>query len=96
MPVTEVAILELVHPHTVNSPSIREFFRKAGTHQAKWSGYPVWWFESTSAPSRIYLISGWAGVEAHEEWIVSAENKALLKEGEGLIVVIDLMHVEID
>jgi len=96
MPITELAILEIVNPYTATSPLIREFFRKVSFRQAKWSGYPLLFFESTNSPSQVYLISGWTSVEAHGEWIASAENQALPKEGEGLITVIDLMHVEIE
>ncbi|KAL6298627.1 hypothetical protein BKA93DRAFT_743807, partial [Sparassis latifolia] len=37
--------------------------------QSSWSGHPLFFFQNTTTPSEIYLVTGWTSVGAHEEWI---------------------------
>jgi hypothetical protein len=100
--VTEFAILRLNNPHKWNHATTVEFFRKLSTEQASWSGYPLLYFRdvdvSDQEPQRIYLISGWKNVDAHHEWIASAQNQALLQEASELklLDVVDLAHIAIE
>ncbi|KAI0362562.1 hypothetical protein OH77DRAFT_63240 [Trametes cingulata] len=100
MPVTEIATLKLVPPHHWNSPETQAFFGDVAAQQAAWSSYPLHYFQDASDAQTVYILTGWASVAAHFEWIESAQNQALLERSKGLIEVVDLqharLHVELD
>ena len=97
MPVTEVATLELVFPHTWDSPAVRVFFEMLAARQADWSGYPLCFFEDLENPRTIYLITLWESVPAHYEWIASAQNQELLERVKetNILKVVELKHVDV-
>lgn len=101
--VTEFAFLNLVLPTTLETPKLVLGFLDAAVAQPSWSGYPLHLFystkESSDAPATtIYIISGWASVPAHYEWIASPKNQELLKffGDEGLMTVGGVAHLDID
>ncbi|TBU50288.1 hypothetical protein BD309DRAFT_945799, partial [Dichomitus squalens] len=96
MTVTEFATLKLVYPHVWGSPEIQAFFATLSTQQGAWSGYPLRFFEDTTDPRLIYLITGWEGVAAHYEWIRSEQNQQLLERSKGLLEVEGVAHAELD
>jgi hypothetical protein len=96
MTVTEFAVLQLLEPHTIASPSIRSFFIKLSQCQGAWSGYPLLFFQHHTSPKTIYLVSGWRDVPAHNDWIASDGNQELLREADPILAVIDFRHLQID
>ncbi|TEB39647.1 hypothetical protein FA13DRAFT_1723875 [Coprinellus micaceus] len=101
MPITELAILSLSHPHTTLTPNLKETFLQATAAQAAWSSYPVYLF-SESGPdpgdgqgaSTVYLVSGWDSVDAHYEWIKSEENQRWMKELGQWLGEVQLRHLD--
>ncbi|KAA1469277.1 hypothetical protein DENSPDRAFT_757529, partial [Dentipellis sp. KUC8613] len=96
MPVTEVAILNLIPPHEFRSPTLLPLFRLLAKRQSAWSGFPLRFFQNTSKEGEIYLVSGWKDVPAHYEWIASDANQELLELLKSYLTVASLMHLEID
>ncbi|KAH7915319.1 hypothetical protein BJ138DRAFT_998285 [Hygrophoropsis aurantiaca] len=77
MPITELAALEFISPHSLGHPPVAELFRTLGVQQAAWSGYPVLHFTNAD-PSRsaeFYIVSGWEDEEAHNKWLTAEENQ---------------------
>ncbi|KAI0780516.1 hypothetical protein BD413DRAFT_497711 [Trametes elegans] len=95
MPVTEIATLRLIHPHTWDSTEIRSFFSDVAQQQAAWSGYALHYFHDMSDEHVVYILTGWESVEAHYEWIRSEQNQMLLERGRGLIEVVGLKHARV-
>ncbi|KAJ3014373.1 hypothetical protein NUW54_g1320 [Trametes sanguinea] len=95
MPVTEIATLRLNSPHIWDSPASQSFFADVAAQQAAWSGYLLHYFQDTSDPLVIYILTGWESVSAHFDWIKSEQNQKLLERGEGLMEVVGLQHVNL-
>ncbi|KAI9065443.1 hypothetical protein FKP32DRAFT_1537994, partial [Trametes sanguinea] len=95
MPVTEIATLRLNSPHIWDSPDVQSFFADVAAQQAAWSGYPLHYFQDTSDPSIVYILTGWESVSAHFEWIKSEQNQKLLEQGKSLIEVVGLQHANL-
>lgn len=96
MTITEIATLRLTPPYTWDSSRSAAFFHAVGQRQEGCSGHPLFFFQDVQTDTTIYLISGWASVHAHEEWIASARNQELLRMAEGLLEVKGLTHTDID
>lgn len=101
MTVTELAILKAVTPGAVQTPSVQAFLRTTAEQQAARSRFPVLYYHPiTSNPSgdvdEVYLLSGWDSVAAHNVWIASAANQALLKEMDGMFALAGFFHLDID
>lgn len=101
MAVTELAILKAVTPGAVQTPSVQAFLRTVAEQQAARSGFPVLYYHPiTSDPSgdadTVYLLSGWDSVAAHDVWIASAANQALLKEMNGVFALAGFHHLDVD
>ncbi len=96
MPITEFLSIRLLPPHTVSSLFVVTFLGKVSRLQAARSGYPVLYFQDTSSPDILYLVSGWESKHAHEAWIVGEQNQELMKDMQGAGEVKELMHLEID
>ncbi|KAI5116071.1 hypothetical protein M0805_005584 [Coniferiporia weirii] len=98
MPITEFAVLQLkegkVWAHIL--PHIRALMRE----QAAWSGYELHFFDDADsdvdAARTVYLLSGWASVEAHEQWIASEMNQRLLRDLLPFLDVKSLLHLAIE
>jgi hypothetical protein len=103
-PVTEFAFLNLVPPTSLETPKLVSGFLTAASAQSSWSGHPLYFFyadkrsEEGNTTTTVYLISGWASVQAHYEWIASPENQELLRffGDAGLMNVGGLAHLDID
>ncbi|CCM06440.1 uncharacterized protein FIBRA_08702 [Fibroporia radiculosa] len=96
MTITELATLELVHPYTWDTPSIRAFFARLATEQAACSGHQLFFFRRAQSERKIFLVSGWASLEAHREWIAGDKNQELLRMADALLTVAGLVHMDID
>jgi len=94
MAITEFATLVVKPPHALDTPVLIEGLREAAKRQAAWSGFPLRFF--CDETSRIYLISGWESVDAHNEWIRSAENQGLLVLLGDYLEVEGLVHVDVE
>lgn len=94
MAVTELATLAIKPPHAVDTPALIEGLREVAKKQAAWSGFPLHFFYDGA--SRIYLISGWESVEAHNEWIRSEVNQGLLVMLDEYLGVEDFMHLDVE
>jgi heme-degrading monooxygenase HmoA len=83
MPVTEFAILPLVHSlskdnSTLPSPLL-EKFRTAKKALEQASKYTFYLFQQIEDPSIIYIIGRWDSPEAHYAFLPSTENQKLLE-----------------
>lgn len=96
MTITEIATLELLVPHTWDSPDARTFVRTLSDRQSAWSGHSLFFFKGADSPGQIFLISGWKSVQTHNEWIASAQNQGLLEMTKGLVEVRGLVHADIN
>lgn len=101
MAVTELAILKAVTPGAVQTPSVQAFLRNVAEQQTARSGFPILYYHPiTSNPSgdadTVYLLSGWSSVAAHDVWIASAANQALLKEMNGVFALAGFHHLDVD
>ncbi|GJE87029.1 hypothetical protein PsYK624_031120 [Phanerochaete sordida] len=97
MPITELAILEALPPHTADSAPIQTFLSDVALQQAAWSGHPLLFFTLAHDDARttVVLVSGWADVPAHDAWIASEPNQALLRRAGALLTVRELLHLDI-
>ncbi|EPQ57769.1 hypothetical protein GLOTRDRAFT_18367, partial [Gloeophyllum trabeum ATCC 11539] len=96
MSITEFATLRLKPPYTSSSSEVTQFFRRLSDRQSAWSGHPLLFFYNARNPSEVYLLSGWADVPAHHAWIGGSENQELLRLAEGILDVVELVHLGID
>lgn len=96
MSVLELAILSIKSPHTVATPSLQSTLKNALQilHTASGSAFDL--LQQIEDPSVIYLLGSWSSVEAHNEFLVSAENIALLEAVKELINVDLMLHAQID
>jgi heme-degrading monooxygenase HmoA len=102
-PVTEFAFLNILPPTTLDTPKLATGFLREVVAQSSWSGYQLQFFHSTqesngAAKTILYILSGWASVQAHNEWIASSESQELLKYfgDAGMMSVGGLAHLDID
>ncbi|KAH7339818.1 hypothetical protein B0J17DRAFT_375847 [Rhizoctonia solani] len=80
-PVTEFAILRLKQDTTsLKDPELIAGLGRVSSEQSAWSGFPLYWFTySTETDTFVCILSQWDDVPAHQEWIDSDQNQALLK-----------------
>jgi hypothetical protein len=77
--VTEFAVLRLKDCSLTDSELIQGL-RRVSAEQSAWSSFPLHWF-TYDGPARetyVCILSQWASVPAHQAWIDSAQNQALL------------------
>ncbi|QRV79591.1 hypothetical protein RhiJN_07606 [Ceratobasidium sp. AG-Ba] len=99
-PVTEFAILRLKkdRPHT--DCELHTHLRRVSVEQSSWSTFPLYWFMYTThdVPARetetcICILSQWASVPAHQAWIDSEQNQALLTLLAPTIEIASFCHI---
>ncbi|EKM82353.1 hypothetical protein AGABI1DRAFT_124830 [Agaricus bisporus var. burnettii JB137-S8] len=110
-PVTEFACLQLTPPTTLQHPQLILGLLAGTKAQHAWSGYPpnlfIHQFREEPSASKdfsdktstsIYIISGWASVEAHNEWIASPKNQEIMRSfgNSNLLRLGGLAHLDID
>ncbi|KAK0218762.1 hypothetical protein IW262DRAFT_1054589 [Armillaria fumosa] len=95
MTITEFAELQFHSADFLSQPSLRDLLVRLRTNQGAWSGFPVYFYTKDSERV-LYLISGWHSVSAHEEWIASDENQALLKLFEPHVQITDFVHLDVE
>ncbi|CEL60702.1 hypothetical protein RSOLAG1IB_03941 [Rhizoctonia solani AG-1 IB] len=81
-PVTEFAILRLKSENntSLNDPELITGLGRVNSEQSAWSTFPLYWFTYSSDESTfVCILSQWEDVFAHQEWIDSDQNQALLK-----------------
>ncbi|EUC64045.1 hypothetical protein RSOL_434630, partial [Rhizoctonia solani AG-3 Rhs1AP] len=80
-PVTEFAILRLRQDTTsLKDPQLIAGLERVGSEQSAWSTYPLYWFTySADQDTFVCILSQWDDVPAHQEWIDSPQNQALLE-----------------
>jgi hypothetical protein len=80
LPVTEFAILRL-KDSSLTDPELIQNLRRVSTEQSAWSSFPLHWFTYDGPAAHetyVCILSQWASVPAHQAWIDSAQNQALL------------------
>ena len=95
MTVTEFVTLEVLLPYDSRSSAIQDFFRKVAELQSATSGYPMRFFQDANA-STLYILAGWPDAAAHQKWIESEGNGALVAEMQSKVAVKGLVHLDID
>ncbi|KAG8747786.1 hypothetical protein FRC10_011231 [Ceratobasidium sp. 414] len=102
MPVTEFAVLRLKPDRPLTDSELHTHLRRVSAEQSAWSFFPLYWFTYTSddgpTPARvtetfICILSQWASVPAHQAWIDSAQNQALLTLLSSTIEIASFCHV---
>ncbi|KAJ1304784.1 hypothetical protein OPQ81_005920 [Rhizoctonia solani] len=80
-PVTEFVILRLKPDMTsLKDPELIAGLRRVSSEQSAWSTFPLHWFTYTAdGYTFVCILTQWDDVPAHQEWIDSAQNQALLK-----------------
>lgn len=96
MSVLELAIFSIKSPHTVATPSLQSALKNALQVLDTASGSTFNLLQQIEDPSILYLLGSWSSVEAHKEFLVSAENIALLEAVKELINVDLMLHAQID
>ncbi|KAK0473582.1 hypothetical protein IW261DRAFT_1657507, partial [Armillaria novae-zelandiae] len=79
----------------LSRPSLRDLLVRLRKNQGAWSGFPVYFYTKDSERV-LYLISGWQSVSAHEEWIASDKNQALLQLFEPHVQITDFVHLDVE
>ncbi|KDN49696.1 hypothetical protein RSAG8_01761, partial [Rhizoctonia solani AG-8 WAC10335] len=80
-PVTEFAILRLKQDTTsLKDPELIAGLGRVSSEQSAWSTFPLNWFTyPADGDTFVCILSQWDDVPAHQEWIDSPQNQALLK-----------------
>ncbi|XP_006457790.1 hypothetical protein AGABI2DRAFT_114826 [Agaricus bisporus var. bisporus H97] len=111
-PLTEFAFLKLTPPTTLQHPQLISGLLAGIKAQHAWSVYPVHLFihqsregepsalkdSSNTKTTSIYIMAGWASLEAHEKLMASPESKEIMRSfGEAnLLSLGGLAHLDID
>ncbi|KAF7778454.1 hypothetical protein Agabi119p4_2799 [Agaricus bisporus var. burnettii] len=111
-PLTEFAFLQLNPPTTLQHPQLISGLLAGTKARDAWTSYPVHLFihqsregehnalkdSADTTTTSIYVISGWASVEAHMQFIASPENQEIMHSfGEAnLLSFGGLAHLDID
>lgn len=96
MSVLELAIFSIKSPHTVATPALQSALKNALQVLHTASGFTFDLLSQIEDPSIIYLLGSWSSIEAHKEFLVSAENATLLEAVRELINVDLMLHAQID
>lgn len=98
MSITEFASLELISPHTLANPEplLAKLFERLADWQASWSSHQLLFFTNSLDPSKIYLVTGWKDIEAHQKWIASDQNQELLFKFKRFLKVNRMVHLDMD
>ncbi|QRV94228.1 hypothetical protein RhiJN_22246 [Ceratobasidium sp. AG-Ba] len=99
-PVTEFAILRLKKGRSHTDSELYTHLRRVSAEQSSWSTFPLYWFIYTTndVPARetetyICILSQWASVPAHQAWIDSEQNQALLTPLAPTIDIASFCHI---
>ncbi|QRW21666.1 hypothetical protein RhiXN_06655 [Rhizoctonia solani] len=97
-PVTEFAILRLKSENTsLDDPELIAGLRRVSAEQSAWSTFPLYWF-TYSSPNQdtfVCILSQWEDVFAHQEWIESDQNQALLELLTPKLEIYAFCHVDL-
>ncbi|CAE6416281.1 unnamed protein product [Rhizoctonia solani] len=96
-PVTEFAILRLKPENTsLNDPELIAGLRRVSSEQSTWSTFPLYWFTySSDGDTFVCILSQWEDVPAHQEWIDSDQNQALLKLLSPKLEIHSFCHIDL-
>lgn len=95
MSILEFAIFSIKSPHTIDTPELKSALQHALQVLKKASGFTFNLFHQIEDTSILYLTGSWTSIEAHNEFLVSPENLALLSAVKDFINVDLLSHANI-
>lgn len=98
-PVTEFAVLKVKQDRLHTEAELHTHLRRVSAEQSAWSSFPLYWFtyrDDAPGPETetfICILSQWASVPAHQAWIDSEQNQALLTLLSPTIDITSFCHV---
>lgn len=100
MTVTELVILPTLPDGSGKVPSEKLLanFKSAKQVLESNSGYPFSFFQQIEDPTILYIIGAWSSTAAHESFLPSSQNLALLDLFRGQIDIENILmyHIELD
>lgn len=91
MAVTELALLSLLPPSTINDQSLREYAMETFTHRA------FFFFAQIENPAFLYIIGEWEDVAQHRQDSMPSEaNRRILESLKDQVSVDWLVHIDTD
>lgn len=95
MTVTEITLLHLLQGFTITNADVRLKLAHARTVMQDFTGRTFYYLQQVEDPSFIYIFGEWNSLDQHmNEFIPSAENRALLEGLKDLLSVDWLLHVD--
>ncbi|THV04005.1 hypothetical protein K435DRAFT_747229 [Dendrothele bispora CBS 962.96] len=94
MPITELVILELVSPHTFDSPLLAKALAAFTAQQSQYSAHPLTFYRDTTSSSRFYLVTGWHNEVALSLWREQVLSKH--KQMDEFLVVQDRLYLDMN
>ena len=97
MTVTELALLSLLPPATIQDKFLLESLALAKNVLETWTGRAFHFFSQIEDPAFVYVIGEWEDVRQHREIFIPSEiNRQLLELLKGQISVQWLFHINIE
>lgn len=96
MTITELALVRLLPPTTVDDATLRSKLAHAKGVMEKFTGRKFYYLQQTEDPSLIYIIGEWDSLDQHmNDFIPSADNQAVLESLKTDLTVDWLLHVDV-
>ncbi|MCJ1468094.1 hypothetical protein MMC07_006721 [Pseudocyphellaria aurata] len=97
MAVTELALLSLLPPSTINDQSLREKLASAKYAMETFTHRAFYFFAQIENPAFLYIIGEWEDLEQHYQgYIPSEANRRILESLKDQVSVDWLVHIDTD
>ncbi|KAF2189836.1 hypothetical protein K469DRAFT_562705 [Zopfia rhizophila CBS 207.26] len=95
MAITEIALIRLLPPTTVDDPLLQSKLAHAKYVMENFTGRRFYYMHQVEDPSLLYVIGEWDSLKQHmEQFIPSADNQALLESLKDQLTVEWLLHID--
>lgn len=97
MTVTELALLRLLPPTTVSTPSLMATLAKGKTAMQNFTGRRFYYLQQVEDPALIYVFGEWESLDQHMNgFVASSENKELLDVLKDQMVIEWVVHLDVE
>ena len=97
MTVTELALLRLLPPTTVSTPSLMATLAKGKTAMQNFTGRRFYYLQQVEDPALIYVFGEWESLDQHMNgFVASSENKELLDVLKGQMAIEWVVHLDVE